>query len=242
MLLDGGAYVAKARPRLSHPHADVPAFARHLHETLPLGADLADEEHARGVGEVALVDGGHVHVDDVAIVQVFARAGDAVAHHVVDADAHALGESLVEEGGGDGIVVGGEAVDQVVHVGRGHAFADVRGHIVQQGSIDFGALADAGQLFGGAEQVALGQADAGQLFGGAEQVALGQADAFFLEFLYPGFHLVGVSLGREALGVYELLHAFPFLINGCKMACKGKVFLFKLFCPAAGLYYLCARL
>ena len=95
VLLYGGADVAQACPRLGHAHADVPALARHIHQPLAFGADVADEEHPRGIGEVAFVDGRNVHVDDVAALQVFLCAGDAVAHDIVDADAHALRETLV---------------------------------------------------------------------------------------------------------------------------------------------------
>ena len=100
-----------------------------------------------------------------------------------------MSRHFVEEGGGDGIVVGGEAIHQVIYVGRGHAFADIRGHVIQQGGVDFGALSDAGQLFGG-----------------AEQVALRQADALFLVLLYLGFHVIRVAFGREALGMDKLFH------------------------------------
>ena len=196
MFLNGGSYVAQACPGLCHPYADVAAFARHFHQTLSFCADFANEEHSRGIGEISFIYCGNVYVDDVATLQVFPRVGDTVADNVVDADAYALGESFVEEGGGDGVVVGGEAVDEVVYIGRGHAFADIRGHVIQQGGVDLGALSDAGQLFGS-----------------AEQVALGQADALFLVLLNPCFYLVGVSLGGEALGVYELLHVCFFIMS-----------------------------
>src|SRR6185312_14487230 len=42
-------------------------------------------------------DGGDVDVDDVARLQ-HARPGDAVADHLVDGGAHALGEAVVVEG------------------------------------------------------------------------------------------------------------------------------------------------
>ena len=189
MFLYGGAHVAQAGPGLGHPDADVAAFARHLYQAAHLGADVSDEEHARGVREVAVVDGRHVHVDDVTVLQHFLRAGDAVADDFVDAGADALGEAFVEEGRGDGVVVRGEAVDQVVDVGRCHALAYVRGHVVQQRRVDAGAGADAFYLLGC-----------------AQQVALREADAFFLVMLDFVFYFVRIPFGGESGLMDELLH------------------------------------
>ena len=55
-------------------------------------------------------------------------------------------------------MVGGEGIDQVVYFGRRHPFVDVGSDVVEQGRIDSGTLADAGQLLFRAEQMALGQA------------------------------------------------------------------------------------
>lgn len=86
-------------------------------------------------------------------------------------------------------MVGSEAVDHVVYLCRRHAFADIFRNIVEQGGVDFGTFADAGQL----------------LFR-AEQVALRQADAFpfvLLDFL---FHFIGIVFGSEAGSLYQFLH------------------------------------
>lgn len=110
----------------------------------------------RGIGEVTLINGGYIYVHYVSAAQKLFRAGYAVAYDIVDARAHAFGEALVEEGGGDCVVVGSETVNHVVYLGGGHAFAYIGRYVIQQCRVYLGAFAYAGQLFFRAQQVARG--------------------------------------------------------------------------------------
>ena len=59
---------------------------------------------------------GAIHVDDVALLEDVLGLGDAVTHHLVDAGAHALGESLVVEGCRRAAVTGGIVIDYLVNL------------------------------------------------------------------------------------------------------------------------------
>ena len=95
----------------------------------PLGENgrLADEIHATGVAVPAILDHGDIDVDDVAVLEDFSRARDAVADDVVDRRAHSLGKALVADVRRhrflhiDDVIVG----DRIDFFGRG-AGLDVR--------------------------------------------------------------------------------------------------------------------
>ena len=78
-------------------------------------------------------------------------------------------------------MIGCEAVDHVVYLSGGHAFADILRNIVEQGGIDFGTFTDTSQL----------------LFG-TEQVALWQAGALMFLLLYFCFFFIGIVFWGEA--------------------------------------------
>ncbi|MNN46538.1 hypothetical protein D3C81_1609220 [compost metagenome] len=70
---------------------------------------MADGEHLAGVAVVTVLDHRDVDIDDVAILQRFV-VGDAVADDVVDRGADRLGEALVVQRRGNGLL----HVDDVV--------------------------------------------------------------------------------------------------------------------------------
>ena len=89
--------------------------------------DVAGEEGGVGVAVDAVEVGGDVDVDDVAVLD-HPAVRDAVADHLVDAGAEALGEAAVAERRGVRAVVAEELVaDPVELVGR-HARGDVGAH------------------------------------------------------------------------------------------------------------------
>jgi hypothetical protein len=122
-----------------------------------MGRNLADEEHATRVAVPAVLDDGHVDVDDVAFFERLV-VGDAVTDHVVDRRANALGVWLVAVGGvverrGHGLLhVHDVVVCQPIELVGGDAGANVRGQIVEhlrgQPSGESHAF-DAGGIFDG---------------------------------------------------------------------------------------------
>ena len=119
-----------------------------------------------------------------------------MAHYIVDAGAHTFGEAFVHEGGGDGVVVCRKAVYHVVYLCCGHAFANVLGEIIQQGSVDFGACADTGQLLLG-----------------TECASHRQFISFFLIMLNFGFYFVGIVFRSKPDSFHELFHCLFFFIS-----------------------------
>ena len=87
-------------------------------------------------------------------------------------------------------MIGCEAVDHVVYLSDGHAFADILRNIVEQGGLDFSTFTDNNQLLLG-----------------TEQVAFWQADAFMFILLYFSFYFIGIVSGSEAGSLYQLLHS-----------------------------------
>ena len=118
VLSNGLADVAHETPGLRRSLPDFEAFLGHANQFGLLGSGLAEDEHTRGIAVVAVEDGRNVHIDDVALFKDFVVRGDAVANHLVDARADALGETFVVQRSGDGTVVGGVLIDQAVDFGR----------------------------------------------------------------------------------------------------------------------------
>jgi hypothetical protein len=83
-----------------------------------------------GVGVVAVFDGGEVQFDEIAGLD-HAKAGDAVNHFVVDADAHVAGEIVDQRWRGLGAVFSEDASADFGEFGSGDAGADGVGHGAQ---------------------------------------------------------------------------------------------------------------
>ena len=112
MMGDGIADVADKTVGMTGLDADLQTFTRHIHQFLLLRRRLSDDEHTRGVGIISVEDGRHIDVDDVALLQDFVFARDAVAHHLVDARADALRKSLVVERSRNAAMLDGEGVNE----------------------------------------------------------------------------------------------------------------------------------
>src|SRR6185369_9957112 len=79
-LLDRMADVAERRARLDLADAREHRLIRRVDQLPRDGARRADRVHAARVAEVAVLDDGHVDVDDVAVLEDLAAIGDAVAY------------------------------------------------------------------------------------------------------------------------------------------------------------------
>ncbi|MCY1365116.1 hypothetical protein D9M69_519500 [compost metagenome] len=125
MFLDHFADVAQARARPDQLDALVHAFLGHAAELVGPFRDLAHGEHLAGVAVVAVLDHRHIDVEDVAILERLV-IGDAMADHVVDRGADRLGEALVVEGRGNGLLhVDDVVVADAVQFLGGHAGFDM---------------------------------------------------------------------------------------------------------------------
>ena len=134
--LNGVADIAQGCARLdlldSLPHG----FKRQLAQALGGNRAFANDEHSAVVAEPAVIsDDGHVHIDDIALLQRLV-VGDAVAHHMVDRGAdigrvgrHAWG--LIAQAGRLGALLGHALGAQIVDLLGGDAGLDVRGDVVQ---------------------------------------------------------------------------------------------------------------
>src|SRR5690606_34374002 len=129
VLLDGMADVAQGRARLHRADAAEHGLAGGLDQAPGHHRGLAHVVHAAGVAVPAVLDHGDVDVDDVAVLQDLARAGDAVADDVVDRGADRGGEAAVAHVGRDrALDVDDVVVADPVQLGGGHAGLHVGGH------------------------------------------------------------------------------------------------------------------
>ena len=88
---------------------------------LAWGAHLSHLHHDAGIPVVAVLDHGHIDIDDVAVFQFAAVGGDAVADHVVDRGADRAGEAIVVKRGRDGLLgAGNVVVADPVQLAGGH--------------------------------------------------------------------------------------------------------------------------
>jgi hypothetical protein len=94
--LDRIGDVAKVVAGLRLLDAEHQAFVGDIDQLARLQGHVADQIHAAGVAVPAIDDRRHVDVDDVAVLQRF-LARDAVANHMVDRDAAALGVAAITE-------------------------------------------------------------------------------------------------------------------------------------------------
>ena len=107
-------------------------------------------------------------------------AGDAVADHVIDRGAHALGVALVVEVGRRATVLDGVVVDHLVDLVGGHARGDVLAYVVEHAHVDGGGALDA--LDVGGRLVERAGQDLPALFPQALEALIKSAMAFLIFF------------------------------------------------------------
>src|SRR5690606_19546485 len=129
VLLDGVADVAQGRARLHRADPAEHGLAGGLDQAPGHHRGLAHVVHAAGIAVPAVLDDGHIDIQDVAVLQYLARAGDAVADDVVDRSADRRREAAVAHVGRDrALHLDDVVVADPVQLGRGHAGLHVRGH------------------------------------------------------------------------------------------------------------------
>ena len=97
-------------------------------------ARLADAIHAARIAEIAILDHGHVDIDDVAVLQDFGPAWDAVADHLVHRRTNRLRKAQVADIRRNRLlriddVVVAQRVEVVRRYAGTHVFADHREHV-----------------------------------------------------------------------------------------------------------------
>ena len=129
VFLDGVADVAELGAGSDHVDADQQAFITDFRQSLGLHRRLADVEHFAGVAVVTVLDDSDVDIDVVPVFEFFV-VGNAVADHMIQRGADGFGETVVIQGGGNGLlfiddIVMAEAIqliggDARLNMGRDH--------------------------------------------------------------------------------------------------------------------------
>ena len=143
MLLDGMAYVAHKAVGLGSLHTYLQTLLGHTHKLLLLGSSLAYDKHTRSVGIIAIENSCEVHIHDVAILKDILLLRNAMTHHLVDACAHTLGETLVVETSRYGTMRCAIVVANLVNLESAHSCMNMLGHLVEHTSIHHTAAANA---------------------------------------------------------------------------------------------------
>ena len=152
-LRDGGADITHKAPGLGSLDAAVQTFLGDGYQIFFLFVHPADLKHPAGVGVVTAVNGAYIHVDDVAALQDYILAGDAVADLVVHRGAAAFREAAETQGGGNSFPGHREIINQFIYFFRAHARLNFLGHHIQHGGVNLAGLADAGNLCRGLEHI-----------------------------------------------------------------------------------------
>ena len=145
-------HVAQVPPGAHGRKARLDGLFACLDQAPALVRDLANAVHAAGVREVPALDGGHVNVDDVAILKDVLLVGEAVADDVVDRGAHAVGIALEVEVGRYGVVRREVLLDPAVDVHGRDTCGDVLANVVEYAHVDGGRGLDALDVRGGLEE------------------------------------------------------------------------------------------
>ncbi len=142
VLLNGIAYVAHETKGVRRLHAYLQALFRHTHQLFLFGSCFSDDEHTGGIREIAVQNGRHIHVDDVALFQDFLFIRYAVTHHFVDGSANAFREAFIVERCGDCSVRHRVVVHQLVYLRSAHAGMNLFFNQIQHSGVHHSALAD----------------------------------------------------------------------------------------------------
>ena len=147
MLLYGMTYVTHEAVWLGGLHAYLQALLGHAHQLLLLGSGLAHDEHAGGIGIIAVENGGEVYIDYIALAQHILFLGNAVAHHLVDAGAHTHGEALVVQTSGNGMMLIAVLATYLVYLQGRHADMYLPCNLIEHASVHHTCLAYSFNLF-----------------------------------------------------------------------------------------------
>ena len=116
-----------------------------LDQALGLPAELAGHIHPARIAEPAVDDHGHVDIQDVAVLQHLA-ARNAVADHVIDADAGGVLIALVSDRGRGRAGLRHHLLDPTVDLGRRLARMHRACNLVEDTRGQFAGLVHAGEI------------------------------------------------------------------------------------------------
>ena len=68
MVMDGLAHVSQISPWLHLLESLFHRFPGDAHQLLLFRSHIPDHKHTGGIGIIAVEDGGHIHVDDIALL------------------------------------------------------------------------------------------------------------------------------------------------------------------------------
>ncbi|GGI79708.1 hypothetical protein GCM10007973_15360 [Polymorphobacter multimanifer] len=131
MRLHGMADVAERGTGLGNRNGTLEALMGDLDEAARLQRHITDEIHAARVAVPAIDDDGDGDVDDIPVLELLCFGRDAVADDMVGADAQAVREAAVEDGGGRCTGGADEFPRHAVEIERHHTGHDVRGEHVE---------------------------------------------------------------------------------------------------------------
>ena len=190
MLSDYLGHIAHKGVRLGSRCAQVTTLLCHPHQPFPLRVGVLDDIHPRSVGVVAFVVGRHIHIDNIAGQEHLLLVRNTMTHHIIDACAYALGETVVVERSRRSAVVEGILVYQAIDVLCSHTGLYLAGHEVE-GAIGYlAALADTLYLLRRLDEFAIGHKISFRLPIEDYLVHLGQ----------------GLPLGHNPIGLYLAWH------------------------------------
>ena len=153
VLLDSMTDVAHKTVWLGSFSTDFEAFLGHSHQLLLLWSRLTDDKHTGSVGIIAVHDGSHIHIDDIALLEHVFLLRNTVANHLIDTRTNAFRIALVIEAGRYGIMILAILHTDVVDLLRVHTWADSFSHRIKTARIDDTALTDTLNLFWSLDQI-----------------------------------------------------------------------------------------
>ena len=154
MLLDGVTDVTHKAVRLCSLHTNLQALLGHANQLLLLRSSLAaHDKHTAGVGVVAIYDGSHIYVDDIALLEHILLLRNTMANHLVDRGAYALRITFVVEAGRNGVIVLAILHAEVVNFLGVQSRTDNLSNGVKTARVNDTTLADAFYLFWSLNQV-----------------------------------------------------------------------------------------
>src|SRR5258705_11916033 len=153
------ANIAQPLAGLRPLHAKSQPALGDRHQPLRLGIHRADGEGLAGVADPAAIEHANVDADDVALLQLLAGVGDAVANDLVDGNAdrgrerwtqHApalIGHGAVALVFRQGALAADEALSEVIQLGGGDPRDDVWPQLFIRLGYDAPGIAQRGDLF-----------------------------------------------------------------------------------------------
>ena len=154
MLLDSMTDITYKRVRLGNLHTDFQAFLGYANQLLLFRSSLAaNDEHTAGVSVIAIYDGCHVHIDDIALFEHILFLRNTMANHFVDRGTNALRITFVIETRRNGIMILAILHAEIINLLGVDSRTDHLGYRIKTTGVYDTTLADAFYLFWSFNQV-----------------------------------------------------------------------------------------